>query len=250
MGLMPSLETILLVSAVFVVSGLIKGVIGLGLPTVSLALLATTIGLKPAIAVLVLPALFTNVIQAVTGGSFLEIVRRTWSFILVAFVCTWLGAGILAASASPAISALLGLVTAIYAGISLSTPQIVMPRKWEALLGPALGGVAGLMTGLTGTFVVPGVMYLQSLGFSRDKFIQGMGILFTMASLSLSVGLSSHGLISGNLILLSAIALIPAFLGMSIGTRIRNRLDTENFRRVFFICLLLLGIYIFVRSFT
>ena len=74
---MPSVETILLVSVVFLIAGFVKGVIGLGLPTVSLALLAATIGLKPAVAVLILPALATNAIQAMTGSSLLEIVRRT-----------------------------------------------------------------------------------------------------------------------------------------------------------------------------
>ena len=122
---MPSVETILLVSVVFLIAGFVKGVIGLGLPTVSLALLAATIGLKPAVAVLILPALATNAIQAMTGSNILEIVRRTWTFILVAFVCTWLGAIILAGSASPAFAALLGLVTAAYAGFSLAAPHIL-----------------------------------------------------------------------------------------------------------------------------
>ena len=245
---MPSIETILFVSAVFFIAGFVKGVIGLGLPTVSLALLATTIGLKPAVALLILPALATNAIQAVTGGSFLEIVRRTWTFILVAFVCTWLGAGILAGSASPAFAALLGLVTAAYAGISLATPQIVMPKNWEPILSPALGGISGMVTGLTGTFVVPGVMYLHSLGFAKDKLIQAMGILFTMSSIALGISLGGHGLISSNLIIVSAIALIPAFFGMLIGVKFRNRLNNRQFRRVFFVSLLFLGVYIMARS--
>ena len=247
---MPAVETILFVSAVFFLAGFVKGVIGLGLPTVSLALLAATIGLKPAVAVLILPALATNAIQAVTGGSFLEIVRRTWAFILVAFVCTWLGAGILAGSASPAFAALLGLVTATYAGISLATPQIVMPKNWESILSPSLGCVAGFLTGFTGTFVVPGVMYLQSLGFSRNKLIQAMGILFASSSIALGVSLGGHDLISGNLAILSAIALIPAFFGMYIGFKIRNRLNDRQFRRIFLVSLLILGIYIMARSLT
>lgn len=245
---MPSVETILLVSVVFIIAGFVKGVIGLGLPTVSLALLAATIGLKPAVAVLILPALATNTIQAMTGGNFLKIVRRTWTFILVAFVCTWLGAGILAGSASPAFAALLGLVTAAYAGVSLAMPQIVMPKNWEPMLSPALGGVSGMVTGLTGTFVVPGVMYLHSLGFSRDKLIQAMGILFTMSSIALGISLGGHGLVPSTLIIVSAIALIPAFFGMLIGVKFRNRLNNRQFRRVFFVSLLFLGIYIMARS--
>ena len=105
-----------------------------------------------------------------------------------------------------------------------------------------------MVTGLTGTFVVPGVMYLHSLGFSKDKLIQGMGILFTMSSLALGISLGSHELISNKLIVVSAIALIPAFFGMLVGVKFRNRLNHKQFRRVFFVSLLFLGIYIMARS--
>ena len=247
---MLSLESIFLVSVVFVIAGFVKGVIGLGLPTVSLALLAATIELKTALAVLVLPALATNVVQALTGGALLKIVRRTWTFMVFASVFTWLGTGILAASDAPAFAALLGFVTVAYAGISLASLQIVISKKWEVLVSPGLGVIAGIITGLTGTFVVPGVMYLQSLKFSKDKFIQAMGILFTAASLALGISLGGHGLITVNLGFVSAMAIAPAFFGMYIGTKIRNKLDDRKFRRVFFISLMLLGIYIVVRSIT
>jgi uncharacterized membrane protein YfcA len=124
MSPLPSLELFVIITVVFLVSGFVKGVIGLGLPSVSLALLVATLGLKPAMAILVLPALLTNVWQGISGGFLKDIIKRMWVYIIAAFLCTWIGAGILASSNSPILSALLGILLSAYAVLSLTTPQI------------------------------------------------------------------------------------------------------------------------------
>jgi uncharacterized protein len=57
------------IGAVFALAGLIKGVIGLGLPTVSMGLLAIVMPPLQAAAILVLPSFLTNVWQMVGGPS-------------------------------------------------------------------------------------------------------------------------------------------------------------------------------------
>ena len=81
-------ETLLIVGGTFLVAGFVKGVIGLGVPTVSLALLTVTLGMKTAMALLLLPSLVTNLWQAFAGDAFLAIVRRTWS-LLLAMCLAW-----------------------------------------------------------------------------------------------------------------------------------------------------------------
>ena len=68
--------TLLIIGATFLLAGTVKGVIGLGLPTVSLALLTTTLGLQPAMALLLAPSLVTNLWQAVSGGQGRTILAR------------------------------------------------------------------------------------------------------------------------------------------------------------------------------
>lgn len=58
---MPDFSTALLVAATFVVAGTVKGVIGLGLPTVTLALLTALFDLPSATALLLVPSFITNV---------------------------------------------------------------------------------------------------------------------------------------------------------------------------------------------
>jgi uncharacterized membrane protein YfcA len=108
--------------------------------------------------------------------------------------------------------------------------------------------VNGLLTGLTGSFVVPAVPYLQSLGLPRDAFVQAMGVLFTVSTVALAVALGAQELFTVELGVLSGLALIPALLGMFAGTWVRGRLTESRFRRVFFLSLLVLGAYIVLRA--
>ena len=80
------------IGLVFLLAGSVKGLIGLGLPTVSLGLLTVLLDLTTAMALLTIPAAATNVWQAAVGGNARMIVRRLWPFMLAATVTVWLGA--------------------------------------------------------------------------------------------------------------------------------------------------------------
>ena len=63
-------------TAVFALAGLVKGVVGLGLPTVSMALLALFMPAGQAAAWLLLPSLVTNVVQMRPMPSLRPLLRR------------------------------------------------------------------------------------------------------------------------------------------------------------------------------
>ena len=245
---MTDFTVLALVAGTFLLAGSVKGVIGLGLPTVSLAVLTATIGLQPAMALLLVPSFVTNLWQAVVGGNAKEIIARIWLFLIAATVTVWLGSLVLVEVDVSYLSALLGLLLVVYSVLSLSRPTIAIPRAWEGWAGPVLGTANGILTGMTGSFVVPGVLYLQAIGLPRDMLIQAMGMLFTVSTVALGVALGGQELLTVELGAISAAAVIPAIIGMVFGQKIRQRLSEENFRRVFFISTFILGLYIIVRS--
>jgi uncharacterized membrane protein YfcA len=101
---------------------------------------------------------------------------------------------------------------------------------------------------MTGSFVVPGVPYLQAIGLPRDMLIQAMGMLFVLSTAALGLALAGRGLLSAELGLQSMAAIPPALVGMALGRWLRVRLPEARFRKVFFVALLLLGLYIVARS--
>ena len=240
--------TIIVIAATFLLAGTVKGVIGLGLPTVSLGLLSVALDLPQAMALLLVPSFVTNFWQAAVGGNGRVILRRLWPFLLAATVTVWLGIGALTRVEPALLTALLGLLLLVYATVSLAGLRLTVTARREPWLGPLLGSVNGILTGMTGSFVVPGVMFLQAIGLSRDMLIQAMGMLFTVSTLALALALRGSGLLTAELGAASAAALLPALAGMVLGQRIRRRLPEALFRRVFFIGLLLLGLYIVANA--
>ena len=242
------LLTILAIAGTFALAVTIKGVIGLGLPTVSLALLTTILGLQDAMVLLLVPSLITNLWQAGAGGNARVIIRRIWPFLVMATGTVWLGAMALTRVDLSLLSALLGLLLVIYAAVSLAGLRLTLTLSQEAWGGPLIGAINGILTGMTGSFVVPGVMFLQAIGLPRDMLIQAMGMLFTVSTLALAIALQGNNFLTMELGSVSAAALLPAIGGMMFGQRIRQKLSERLFRRVFFIALLLLGGYIIIIS--
>lgn len=240
---------LVLVALTFLLAGAVKGVIGLGLPTVSLAVLTATLGLHPAMALLLVPSFATNLWQAAVGGNGRAIVARTWPFLLAATVTVWFGARALTRVDVALLSALLGALLIVYSTINLGGLRVSMPRRWEGWAGPLAGTANGVLTGMTGSFTVPGVLYLQALGLPHDMFVQAMGMLFTASTAALAVSLGGQRLLTTEFGIVSAAAVLPAIAGMVLGQQLRRRLSEAAFRRVFFLALLALGAYIVLRSF-
>jgi uncharacterized membrane protein YfcA len=240
--------TLGLVTITFLAAGGVKGVIGLGLPTVSLALLTVTLGLQPAMALLLVPSFVTNLWQAAIGGNGRIIIARIWPFLVAATVTVWIGASALTRVNVAVLSGLLGVILVAYSLISLNGLQVSIPKRSEVWAGPIVGAINGVLTGMTGSFVVPGVLYLQAIGLPRDLLIQAMGILFTASTVALAAALGGRNLLTFELGAISTAAVLPALVGMILGQRLRRKLSETWFRRVFFFSLLALGVYIVVRS--
>ena len=169
-------------------------------------------------------------------------------FLVALCLFTWLATGVLVKTDPSILTLSLGLILITYAAVSLANIRIAVPPNKEIWLSPIFGGMTGISTGLTGTFVVPGVLYLQALGLEKNSLVQAMGICFTTATLALGLSLGGHGLMSGDLTVLSAVAVLPALLGMKIGTYVRRSLPEATFKKVFFVALLILGVWITFKS--
>ncbi|MCP1573358.1 membrane protein [Herbaspirillum rubrisubalbicans] len=237
--------TVLLVSlAVFLLAGFVKGVIGLGLPTVAVGLLSLVMSPVQAAALLIVPSMVTNGWQLATGGAFLALARRLWTMLAGILIGTLAGAGFMGADGGRRAIVVLGLALMLYAiaGLAAWTPT-VRPGQ-EVWWSPVIGLFTGLVTAATGVFVIPAVPYLQALGLPRDQLIQALGLSFTVSTLALAVNLGQGGAFSGGVGWASLVVLVPALLGMAIGTRVRGLVRAATFRRSFFIGLLLLGLHL------
>ena len=237
-----------LVLGTFLLAGTVKGVIGLGLPTVAMGLLGLAMLPAQAAALLIIPSTVTNVWQLATGGHLRGLLQRLWPMLLLVFLGTCAGSVLIGMSSGQWMTRALGAALALYALSGLFLPTLSVPARAESWLGPLCGLVTGLITSATGVFVIPAVPYLQALGLQRDELVQALGLSFTVSTLALAVGLLWNGALSGGEFSASLIALAPALLGMALGQWLRQRISPAVFKRVFFIGMGALGLHLLMAG--
>jgi uncharacterized protein len=237
-----------LILSAFLCAGMVKGVIGMGLPSVVMAVLGLVMLPLQAAALLVLPSLFTNFWQAVAGPALRTLSRRFASMLIGVLVGTPFGFWWFADLPPNWGTATLGAALAIYGVLGLSSFHPKCARSAEPWCSPIVGAATGLLSGATGVFIIPAVPYLNSLELNRDELVQTLGMSFIVSTIAMALGLWLVGRFSSGVALQSLAVVLPALIGMAIGQRIRHRLSAQTFKRVFFAGLLLIGGYMLLRS--
>jgi uncharacterized protein len=238
-------ESLLLFIAVaFLLAGFIKGAIGLGLPTVAMGLLAVTMPPAQALAIVIVPAIVTNIWQTFVGPYLRDILKRLWPLMVGVAAGIWLNRGMLTGPYAHYGTIVLGVLLVIYAVTGLSKFSFTVARRNEKWIGGIVGLVTGVISAATGVQVLPSMPYMQAIGMEKNELVQALGVFFTVATLAQAFNLTSSGLISAATALPGAIAMACSFAGMFIGQAVRSQMQPEAFRRWFLISMILLGIYL------
>jgi len=233
------------IAGVFVLGGFVKGVVGLGLPTITMGLLSLAMPPAQAAALLVVPSLVTNLWQ-IGGPGFVALLKRLATLLIGICAGVALGAGWLGGGAWASIG--LGLALVVYAGLGLLHWRLHVRPSVEPWLGPLVGVATGLVTAATGVFVIPAVPYLQALGLEKDELVRALGLSFLVATVALGASLGLDGALHGAALIGSLVVVASALLGMGAGQWLRGRVQPETFKTLFFAGLLLLGAYLAVRA--
>jgi uncharacterized membrane protein YfcA len=241
-------SVLLFIAGTFVLAGFVKGVVGLGLPTICMGLLALIMPPADAASILILPTLVTNIWQMAAGPRLTPIIVRLWAVMLGAICGTLAGAGWLVSTHGHFGTALLGTALALYALSGLAAIRFAVSASNETWLGPIVGLVTGLVAAATGVFAMPAVIYLQAIGLEKEDLVQALGLSFTVSSLALAVNLAAASALNLSLGPASIGALAVACIGMWLGQALRLRLRPETFRLFFLLGLLTLGLYLIGRS--
>jgi hypothetical protein len=220
---------------------MVKGVTGMGLPTVAMGVLGAVMSPLTAAAILIIPSFVTNVWQMLAGRDTLRLMRRLWAMMLCIVIGTLLGTRLLVIVDPVWSGRALGLGLIAYAAYALFLPTLSVPARLESWLSPVIGIVTGLLTGATGLFTIPAVPYVQSLGLQKDELVQALGLSFTVSTVALAGGLLVHDAFRLDQLGLSLLAVIPALAGMWSGSIVRQKISPKIFRRCFLLLLIILG---------
>src|SRR3954468_21916463 len=205
---------LLLIAVVFVLAGFVKGALGLGLPTVAIGLLAVSMPPARALAIVIVPAILTNVWQTFVGPYLRDILRRLWPLMVGTVIGIWSGAGLMTGPYARYGTIVLGVLLVIYAAIGLSRFSFHVARGNEKWAGGLVGLVTGVVSAATGVQVIPSMPFMQAIGMEKDELVQALGVFFTVATVALAFNLTHAGLLTAATAVPGAVAMAGAFAGM------------------------------------
>lgn len=236
------------VAAIFLVAGLAKGVVGLGLPTVSVAMLSLVMSPLEAAAILIIPSLVTNVWQMLAGPGLLPLARRFWPLLLGILAGTLAAGAVQPPDTGNFPRLLLGILLVVYGISGFAAVQWEVRRNAERMLSPVAGAVTGAVAAVTGVFVIPAVPFLQALNLPKDALVQALGLVFTVSTVALAIMLGLEHSMHKEDAMLSVFALLPALAGMRIGQKLRQKLSLRAFRGCLFGGLIAIGLHLALRA--
>jgi uncharacterized protein len=209
-----------------------------------MGLLAVTMPPSHALAIVIVPAVVTNIWQTFVGPYLRDIIRRLWPLMVGTVIGIWLNAGMLTGPYARYGTIVLGVLLVIYAIVGLSQFSFSVARRDEKWIGGIVGVITGVVSAATGVQVIPSMPFMQAIGMEKDELVQALGVFFTVATVALAFNLTTAGLLSASTALPGAVAMAGAFVGMSVGQAVRSRMQPEVFRHWFLIAMIFLGIYL------
>lgn len=238
---------ILLAGCGLFLAGIVKGATGLGYASCALPFLVASLGLKPAMAIVLLPAMATNVAVALTTGHLNETVQRFRTLYIAMIPGIAVGLALLVWISQTMAVRTLGLLIVAYVGWTLLRPRMQLSSTAAVRLQFPVGFCNGVLTGLTGSQVMPLFPYMMSLDLDPGRLVQAINFAVLMCSVVLAAGLLATGIMTEALLGLSILAILPALLGVEAGARLRHLIPAEQFRSLVLWVLLLMGAAMILR---
>jgi uncharacterized membrane protein YfcA len=239
-----SLLQIVLIAVAFVVAGVAKGAIGMGMPPIAIGLMSFAVPLESAIAIMVVPTMVTNIWQAVYGGGFRPLMRRFGTMAVTAMIGILAIGLLLSDLGSPGTAGWVGVLLVLYSIIALTPWRPRVPRRAEVWANPLIGLASGAVAGSTGVAAVPFLPYMQSLEMNRHELVQALGIMFVFITGMLAVSLALHGAYHLANSVAGVTAVAPTMVGVWLGQQARRRLSAETFRRAFILGMFGVGLHL------
>jgi len=241
------------VSLAFFTAGTVKGILGLGLPTISLGFLGLVLPPTQAASLIIIAALVTNIWQFFGGPAPLMVARRLAPMMLAMVLGVWFGVDFMIGTQQAVVGIVLGVLLIVYALLSLKKVVARLPSAYELPLGPLAGVMTGFLAGASGVMSMPGLAYLQAIGLERRYLVQALGLMFCTGTLSLGLLLWANAaaweaLPSYTWLGLSVLATFAGLAGMRIGQTLEKKLSGPGFRRLFSAWLVVNGIVIVWRN--
>ncbi len=230
-------------------AGLVKGVVGFGMPMILLSSLAIFMPIYTALAALILPTLLTNLQQAREQGldSATPLVSKHKIFIVSMVILIFISALLTPRLPQQFLLGLLGIFIVSFSIFQMSGYRFSISTG-DHRTQFVFGSIAGIAGGLCGAFGPPTVAYLTAINTPRNEQMKLQAMIYGTGAILLFFGHLTSGIFNLSTAPLSGFLILPCVLGFWIGSHIRNTFDQNMFRKVTLVILIIVGANLIRRA--
>ena len=235
----PGLIALMAVS--LLIAGLVKGVIGVGMPVVAFPLLSMLVDVQTAVMLLSMPLVLSNIPQALEDGL---VTQTLWSLapVLVGMIPgVWIGVAVLL-NVDPAVAKIIaGASVILVAALTLLAPKLQIKQRLVGPVGLGAGFCGGLLGGIAALSGPLVFIFLLAKGLRGRAFTKEASMFLVVSSVLLASALTSSHRFDWRDALISTFATAPVVAGTLVGRKVRDAIPADAFKKLVVLMVLLSG---------
>jgi len=227
-----NLAELLVILIAISIGGLIHGTLGIGFPLVATPIIALVTDVRTAIIILLIPTMAVNITSILSGGRFMDVVKKFWFMLVFIGIGSIIGTSMLVLLDPNPFRLLLALVILFYLYTrNTSLLSWTFVREYPHLTGAGVGYVAGFLAGTVNITMPPLIIYFTEMRLQPLQIIQILNVCFFTGKITQMGTFIARDAIELQTIFLSIPFSIIAIVILRYGIKIRNRIDAETYRR-------------------
>lgn len=230
-------------------AAMIHGTMGIGFPMVATPFLAMFTDVRTAILLLVLPTAVINVANILKGGNWHRSIVVYWPLAVYGIVGSLIGTRLLIAFSPEFFRPLLAVMLVLYLNAERMGAGFSWIHRYPRLALAAFGLAAGILGGTVNVMVPALIIYALEVRMPKDVMIQVFNFCFLFGKLTQGVVFTHAGLMTPDIMQVSAPLAILGLIVLFLGMRIRDRIRTETYRLWLRRLLVVLACVLLVQSF-
>lgn len=232
------------------IAGVIHGTVGFGFPMIATPLLATFMDLKKAVLYTLIPTLAVNSSSIKRNNSFSEIWKGYKVLILSVMVGSILGSHILVVYYSDYYKLILAFVILMYLNKERFKISLAPYMEHHTLsMTILLGFLSGIVGGIVNIMIPVLIILMIELKLEKKRSIGVMNFCFITNKALQIIIFGYHGSFTASNVLAIIPLILIALIGFNLGSKIQDKIDEEQYRRLLNIALWFLSFYLIYSTF-
>ena len=225
-----TLFTMLAYAAIIGFAAMVHGTVGIGFPMIATPLLALVTDVRTAILLLVLPTVVINVGNILKGGRWGRSIAVYWPLAVYGMAGSFVGTRLLVAFPAESFRPLLAAMLLLYLNAERIGVGFGWIRHHPRIAFAFFGLTGGILAGTVNVMLPALVIYALEVRMPKTVMIQVFNFCFLFGKLTQGAVFVQAGLMTGDVVGVSACMAVLGTTIMLMGMRIRERIPTAVYR--------------------